>query len=527
MTSTTGQEQQGTLELQQEKKDSGPVECLGLTFENEQTRREHFLALLKKKLQDQEFRKIPGFPQGSDEAILRMSDPPYYTACPNPFLEDFVRRYGKPYDPDEAYEREPFAVDVSVGKTDQLYRAHGYHTKVPHLAIVPSILHYTEPGDLVLDGFCGSGMTGVATHFCTSASPEYKAEIEAAWLKEGRPMPRWGLRRSVINDLGLAPSFIAANYNIPFNAEAFTKLAEEMLGEIESELGWMYETLHTDGITKGRINFTVWSEVFSCPHCGGDVVFAKEALDADTKRIRPEFPCPSCGASLRKSNLDRVFESTIDLASGSPWKHISFRPVLIDYSIGRSRFEKQPDSEDLKRLEQISRLPLPIEVPVLEFPKHDTDDGRCRSSGGCCHSAGLADKGFTNVHHVFLPRAAQSLGALWNRALTVNDCRLRNILLWYVEQAVWGMSLLARYAPTHYSQVNQYLNGVYYVGSQIVEVSPWYILLDKNKRTSKLSRLEAAFSPMYAAPSAAIVQTGDCASLSIPDRCVGCISLWR
>jgi DNA modification methylase len=70
--------------------------------------------------------------------------------------------YGRPYDPKERYERDPFAVDTSVGKTDALYKAHGYHTKVPHLAIVPSILHYTEPGDIVLDGFAGSGMTGVA-----------------------------------------------------------------------------------------------------------------------------------------------------------------------------------------------------------------------------------------------------------------------------------------------------------------------------------------------------------------------------
>ena len=86
MTSSTGKEHQGNLELQQEKKEADPVECLGLTFENDQARREHFTALLKEKLQDPEFRKIPGFPQGSDEAILRMSDPPYYTACPNPFL---------------------------------------------------------------------------------------------------------------------------------------------------------------------------------------------------------------------------------------------------------------------------------------------------------------------------------------------------------------------------------------------------------------------------------------------------------
>ncbi len=54
---------------------------------------------LRKKLLDPEFRKIEGFPIGSDEDILAMSDPPYYTACPNPFLDDFIRCYGKPFDP--------------------------------------------------------------------------------------------------------------------------------------------------------------------------------------------------------------------------------------------------------------------------------------------------------------------------------------------------------------------------------------------------------------------------------------------
>ena len=49
-------------------------------------------------------------------------------------------------------------------------------------------------------------------------------------------------------------------------------------------------------------------------------------------------------------------------------------------------------------------------------------------------------------------------------------------MLFMVEQVIWGMSVLARYAPTHFSQVNQYLAGVYYVPSQTSEVSPWYIL---------------------------------------------------
>ena len=78
-----------TIETQQSK--SGPVECLGLYFGSDEARRTYFSEKLREKLKDPEFRKIEGFPVGSDEEILRLSDPPYYTACPNPFIEDFDR----------------------------------------------------------------------------------------------------------------------------------------------------------------------------------------------------------------------------------------------------------------------------------------------------------------------------------------------------------------------------------------------------------------------------------------------------
>ena len=37
---------------------TGPVTCLGMTFENDEARRAHFTEELRKKLQDPEFRKI-------------------------------------------------------------------------------------------------------------------------------------------------------------------------------------------------------------------------------------------------------------------------------------------------------------------------------------------------------------------------------------------------------------------------------------------------------------------------------------
>jgi DNA modification methylase len=481
----------------------GPVECLGLAFPDDQARRDYFLDKLREKLHDPNFRKIEGFPIGTDEDILEQSDPPYYTACPNPFLPEFVRRYGKPYDPNQPYSREPFAVDVSEGKTDPIYKAHSYHTKVPHLAIVPSILHYTEPDDLVLDGFCGSGMTGVAAQWCGAPPADYRLGLEAGWHEDGLEKPCWGARRVVLNDLSPAATFIAANYNLPFDLSAFAAAGRQLLDEIAADLGWMYETLHTDGKTVGRIEYTVWSEVFHCPDCSGEVVFVDEALDEQTKRVRETFPCPRCGVDLTKDNLERVLESRVDPALGTPWKRVKFRPALICYELNGKKHEKAPDASDLKKLEQIEKLPLPTEIPTNRFPIEEM-----------YHGSRIEPKGFTHVHHFFLPRAAHALAALWSKAAAHPEPRTRAMLLFFVEQAVWGLTVLSRYAPTHFSQVNQYLTGVYYVASQHSECSPWYIL------DGKLDRLAKAFRPGYTSSGSAIVTTGTTARLDLPDASI-------
>jgi hypothetical protein len=74
-------------------------------------------------------RYIEGFPIAKDEDIVALSDPPYYMACPNPFIEDFIKENGKPYDEaTDNYHREPFAADVSEGKNDPIYRNDRYRS---------------------------------------------------------------------------------------------------------------------------------------------------------------------------------------------------------------------------------------------------------------------------------------------------------------------------------------------------------------------------------------------------------------
>ena len=243
-----------------------PVTCLGMEFENDKARRDYFTDILRKKLKDSDFRKIEGFPIGEDEDILKLSDPPYYTACPNPWIADFIAEWEKEKlttkntkgTKEEPYHREPFAADVSEGKNDPIYNAHSYHTKVPHKAIMRYILHYTDPGDIVFDGFCGTGMTGVAAQMCgdkttveslgvTKESPEqkYKVEKDGTILErqaneDGKlvwvPFSRLGARKAVLNDLSPIAIFIANNYANLNELSSFFTQATNAIADIENDL---------------------------------------------------------------------------------------------------------------------------------------------------------------------------------------------------------------------------------------------------------------------------------------------------
>ena len=233
---------QGTLTVTGES--GGPVTCLGLSFASDAERRAYFTERLREKLIDPIFRAQEGFPIGSDEDILALSDPPYYTACPNPFLEDFIRCYSTQYDASVPYRHEPLAVDVREGRTDPIYTAHSYHTKVPYKAIMRYIMHYTQPGDTVLDGFCGSGMTGVAAQACANPEAQYKIQIESEWAQAGRGLPEWGRRYAILNDLSPSATFIAYNYNTPVDGKLFEQAANALLSRFEATYGWMYKTRH-------------------------------------------------------------------------------------------------------------------------------------------------------------------------------------------------------------------------------------------------------------------------------------------
>lgn len=449
-------------------------------------------------------RHIEGFPVGKDEDIIALSNAPYYTACPNPFIEEFIREKGSSYDEAiDNYHREPFATDVSEGKFDAIYGAHNYHTKVPYKAIMRYILHYTNPGDIVLDGFCGSGMTGVAAQKCGSNDATL-----AQQMQREIPYAKWGTRYAILNDLAPAASFISYGQNSKVDALWYHNEALRVLKESEKEYGWVYETKHKredqyqHSITAepgiGTINYTVWSDVFICPACGHEMVFTEVQ---DTSNLKDAFVCPKCLSKHKKGECQRAKELVFDDVLGGPVEIAKQVPVLINYTYAGKRYEKVPDEEDMKLIDKINALKIPYSVPVYPLPKGFNTDQPRKSHG------------MEYAHQFYTHRNLYVISIIYN-VLHKYETPMRQVLTFTFEQILMGMSKIARYVPSHFSQVNQYLSGTLYIGSQVVEVTPRYILDNKIKNLTKV------YSTNSFTGADVIVSTGSTTNLSVPDASI-------
>ena len=153
-------------------------------------------------------REVPSMPEG------------YYSGDqPNPNLRAFVEQHLKehPYDPSsDDYDVPAFDKPINTTKATAIYNMHTYWSKKPHDAIRQYIRHYTEPGDLVLDPFCGSGGTALAA------------------LMEGR--------KAIAIDRSPAATFITKNYCTPVDVDALQAAFDELKRKVKPEIDWLYAT---------------------------------------------------------------------------------------------------------------------------------------------------------------------------------------------------------------------------------------------------------------------------------------------
>lgn len=398
-----------SFEEEKSQADNEPVICLGMTFNNDEERRVYFREELRKKLP--ELKEIEGFPIGEDEDIIALSDPPYYTACPNPWINDFIEewekekviKYGR--DLNEEYQREPFAADVSEGKNNTIYNAHSYHTKVPYKAIMRYILHYTKPGDIIFDGFAGSGMTGLASEMCSDIK-EIK-ELGLICADNGKISDtsdnaikinsEIGYRKAILTDISPAATFISYNYNKKAEKQKSEKTLKKILNEVENECGWAYLTFdkipNDDNLIREieaisnidearlfcrkykdslyKVNYFIWSEIYICNSCQSEIDYWDAIVNPDEQSVKKEMYCSKCNALMEKKVTEKLLESNFDQISKEIVERPKIVPKKVSYTVGTKRYDKNLDVFDLKIIEIIQNISDLDEILNVELIEGD------------------------------------------------------------------------------------------------------------------------------------------------------------
>ncbi len=236
-------------------------------------------------------------------------------------LTEFIKKYGKPYDPEtDDYDVPPFQKNIdNASKSSKIYNMHMYWTKQDPYVVRQYIEHYTKPGDIVLDAFCGTGMTGVAAMMCG--------------------------RHAILLEISPACIHIARNYTTPIDPNVLYKAYQELKAKVEPEIKPLYKTkCHNCGNSNAQIANTILSDVYKCPRCGVDVLYAGDGRwermkkGEKLRRIR----CGNCGYEFSKAKAEFVRVEPIE--------------IRVDCSVCKTKGQKKAkplDEEDWKRYIEI------------------------------------------------------------------------------------------------------------------------------------------------------------------------------
>lgn len=172
---------------------------------------------------------------------------------------------------------------IAVKRSDPIYNAHGYLTKVPVTAIVPFIEAFTDPGDLVMDPFAGSGMTGVAAAMTG--------------------------RRSEMSDISALGRHIGSGYLNLLDAPTLYAAADRAEVRTRERFPGAYDHRCARCASDAVLSRRVWTVLYECEACQAPVNFytALEAADWQKQLMI----CPACNSRFKTRKSMRLGERAV------------------------------------------------------------------------------------------------------------------------------------------------------------------------------------------------------------------------
>jgi 16S rRNA G966 N2-methylase RsmD/DNA-directed RNA polymerase subunit RPC12/RpoP len=263
---------------------------------------------------------------------------------------------------------------VLAPRTDPIYNAHGYLTKVPIDAILPYLRAFTRPGELVVDMFAGSGMTAVASRIAG--------------------------RSAVVSDISVLGKHIGDGYLAEVTSSELRIAAEGVVARARKYFGDLYDTERVEDHVRCESIRTIWSFVYRCVSCGQDIIYF-DAMHAADWRTPSE--CPHCHEAFSKRSAEYVGDVPVRVvALGRNGKQVEQPVSELDLAnIATARSDQRLSLVPSKRIE-----------PDREM----------------YHRSALGKWGLEETKDFFSPRNAIALYHLWNEVNRVASDSLRQKL---------------------------------------------------------------------------------------------------
>jgi 16S rRNA G966 N2-methylase RsmD len=261
---------------------------------------------------------------------------------------------------------------------------------------VPFIEASTEPGAVVLDPFCGSGMTGVAA-------------IQAG-------------RTALLSDLSPGAVHLARNHTRRVAPETLLAALNDFdaawMQRRESDLyACACPTCGSAGLTRHLI----WSDVVTCQGCLRAVTLWTVS-QSDDGRVPRTVRCPSCSAAIRRAGVvpTRTVPAQVTVACAGRCGTLQTGPVSPDVRA---------------HLDRLSRRRLKGWVPTTPLDPN----------GEMYRRSALHLRDVERVDDFYLPRAKLALAELWQRISEVRSVAVRDALRFAFTNTAWHSSRMRRY----------------------------------------------------------------------------------
>ena len=295
---------------------------------------------------------------------------------------------------------------IKAKRSDPVYMAHAYLTKVPLPAILPFIEAFSSPGDTVADPFAGSGMTGVGAMLLG--------------------------RNARLFDVSVLGRHIGTNYVNLVEPGQLREAAARVIRTTDDRLSDVYAVECSLCGSTGELAKTVWSSTVRCATCTRPVNFYRslESAEWDKREMR----CPHCEGPIgsRSAKLDE--EPVVD------WIRCSCSERQVE----------QPWSQPLVTLPETD-----IEWPDLEI-------GETRQM---YIASALGRHGLTSTASFFSRRNVLVLGTLKSAIDATTEEALRQKLLFAFTAILTRASKRyqwSRKRPLNAANANYYVAPVFY-----------------------------------------------------------------